>query len=206
MLQERINDFVTLFVVIDPIGTLPIFLATTASLKDDVRRKTAIFAVLFAFGVLLFFIAFGQHLLAHIGIPLRAFQIAGGVVLFVFALHMVLGPDDSPTASKGKVDPVEVAIHPVAIPAIAGPGAMLAVVLLTDSSRYDVTDQIMTSVMLGLVLLVQLALLLAAGPIARRIGRGGANIIRRVMGMILAAVAANMSLTAVGGWLSLPKL
>jgi multiple antibiotic resistance protein len=206
MLQERINDFVTLFVVIDPIGTLPIFLAATASLKADVRRKTAIFAVLFAFGVLLFFIAFGQHLLAHIGISLRAFQIAGGIVLFVFALHMVLGADESPTANKGKVDAVEVAIHPVAIPAIAGPGAMLAVVLLTDSSRYDVTDQIMTSMVLAVVLAVQLFILLLASPVARLIGKGGANIIRRVMGMILAAVAANMSLTAIGDWLKLPPL
>jgi multiple antibiotic resistance protein len=205
-LQERINDFVTLFVVVDPIGTLSIFLAATASLKAGVRRRTAILAVMFAFGTLLFFIVVGQYLLAAMGIPLRAFQIAGGLVLFVFALNMVLGETAGDPARKGRVDPVAVAINPIAIPAIAGPGAMLAVVLLTDNDRFDVADQIFTSIALAAVMAIQLVILLLASPIARVIGAGGANIIRRVMGIILAAVAANMSLSAVVDWLGLPKL
>lgn len=205
-MQERINDFVTLFVVIDPIGTLPILLAATAGMKADARRKTALLSVLFAFGTLLFFIVAGQHLLNAMGISLRAFQIAGGAVLFVFALHMVLGDDSKPAAKAKKADPVSVAIHPVAIPAMAGPGTMLAVVLLTDNDRFDVTDQVLTSLMLAVVLAIQLVLLLLASPIARVIGTGGANIVRRVMGIILAAVAAKMSLSAVGEWLGLPAI
>jgi multiple antibiotic resistance protein len=205
-MQDRINDFVTMFVVIDPIGTLPIFLAATATLKPDIRRRTAILAVLFAFGTLLFFIAAGQYLLEAIGIPLRAFQIAGGIVLFVFALSMALGDDTETEKRKGRADPIAVAINPIAIPAIAGPGAMLAVVLLTDNNRFDVVDQVLTSVKLAAVLAVQLIILLLAGPIARVIGAGGANIIRRVMGIVLAAVAANMSLSAIADWLALPKL
>jgi multiple antibiotic resistance protein len=205
-MQDRINDFVTMFVVIDPIGTLPIFLAATATLKPDIRRRTAILAVLFAFGTLLFFIAAGQYLLEAIGIPLRAFQIAGGIVLFVFALSMALGDDTETEKRRGRVDPIAVAINPIAIPAIAGPGAMLAVVLLTDNDRVNVVDQVVTSASLAAVLAVQLVILLLAGPIARVIGAGGANIIRRVMGIVLAAVAANMTLSAVADWLSLPKL
>ena len=205
-MQERINDFVTLFVVVDPIGTLSIFLAATASLKAGARRQTAFLAVMFAFGTLLFFIVAGQYLLAAMGIPLRAFQIAGGLILFVFALNMVLGETAQNSARKGRVDPVAVAINPIAIPAIAGPGAMLAVVLLTDNDRFDVTDQIFTSITLAAVMAIQLVILLLASPIARLIGAGGANIIRRVMGIILAAVAANMSLSAVVDWLGLPKL
>jgi multiple antibiotic resistance protein len=205
-MQDRINDFVTMFVMIDPIGTLPIFLAATATLKPDIRRRTAILAVLFAFGTLLFFIAAGQYLLEAIGIPLRAFQIAGGIVLFVFALSMALGDDTETEKRKGRADPIAVAINPIAIPAIAGPGAMLAVVLLTDNNRFDVVDQVLTSVTLAAVLAVQLIILLLAGPIARVIGAGGANIIRRVMGIVLAAVAANMTLSAIADWLSLPRL
>ena len=205
-MQEHITDFVTLFVVIDPIGSLSIYLAATATMKPVPRRRVAVFSVLAAFGVLVFFIVAGQLLLGAMGIPLRAFQIAGGIVLFLFALTMVLGSDTEEPKRKRQGDPIAIAIYPVAIPAIAGPGAMLAVVLLTDNDRFDLADQMTTTLALALVLAVQLVIFLAAGPISRAIGAGGANIIRRVMGMILAAVAVNMALTAVVDWLGLPAL
>ena len=206
-MQDRITDFVTLFVVVDPIGSLPIFLAATATLTAAARLRAALLSVLIAFGVLLFFVVGGQFQLDAMNISLRAFQIAGGIVLFLFAVTMVLGSEHAqPAGPPRSADVVSLAIFPVAIPSIAGPGAMLAVVLLTDNERLAIADQATTVAALALVLVMQLAILLLAEPIARLIGDGGANVVRRVMGMILAAVAANMALTALGDWLGLPKL
>src|SRR5204863_9080543 len=86
--------------------------------------------------------------------------------------------------------------YPLAVPAIAGPGTMLTVMLLTDNGRFSVSQQAMTTVVVVAVLLVQYVLLLAAQPVSRLIGKGGANVIRRVMGMVLASVAVNAVLTA----------
>ena len=98
------------------------------------------------------------------------------------------------------------AVYPLAIPKIAGPGAMLAVVLLTDDERYNLPGQMMTVSLLALVLVMTFLILLAAGPISRWIGTAGVSVISRVMGMLLAALAVTLVLGALGEWLSLPKL
>ena len=206
MWQERLTEFVTLWVMIDPLGSLSVFLATTAGLDPSGRRKAAVVSVLVAFLVLVFFIVAGQFLLVAMGIGLYSFQIAGGIVLFLFALQMVhgsvaTGPDPAPARGG-----LELAVYPLAIPSIAGPGAMLAAVLLTDNDRHDIPDQALTVAVLAVVLVATLVLFLLAEPVARLIGKSGANIIGRVMGMVLAAVAVDMVLKALIGWLGLPKL
>lgn len=99
-----------------------------------------------------------------------------------------------------------IAVYPLAIPKIAGPGAMLTIILLSDDDRFDLVGKTTTVGMLALVLAIQFVVLLAAAPIIRVIGTTGANVIGRVMGMLLAALAVGMVLTAVGDWLNLPKL
>ena len=139
------------------------------------------------------------------GISIRAFQISGGILLFVIALDMVRG--QSLSSGHGKEQgSMALAVYPLAIPKIAGPGAMLAVVLLTDDERYNLPGQMMTVGLLALVLVIAFLILLAAGPISRWIGTAGVSVISRVMGMLLAALAVTLVLGALGEWLSLPKL
>jgi multiple antibiotic resistance protein len=206
MLQERLTEFVTLWVMIDPLGSIPVYLAVTSHLDASTRRQAAFLSVGVAFLVLLFFIVAGQILLVSMGIALKSFQIAGGIVLFLFALQMIHGtvaPDHSPTKTTSGL---EHAIYPLAIPSIAGPGPMLSVVVLTDNARHNIPDQTLTVVVLAVVLVLTLILFLLAEPLARLIGKAGANIIGRIMGMVLAAVAVDMVLGTLADWLKLPPL
>ena len=182
------KDLITLVAVVDPIGTIPIYLTATMGMSAAAQKKVAIRATLIAAGVLTAFIVAGQIVLDAMGISLSAYQVAGGIVLFLFALQMVFDPGDKAQdadLSKGQ----DVAVFPVAIPSMAGPATMMAVVILTDNSRFNVMEQAQTSLELYAVLLLTLGLMLAASPIQRLIGDGGVNIVRRVMGLILAALA-----------------
>ena len=208
MSQKLLHDFVTLFVVLDPVGMLAIFVAICADLTPAEQRKAAILGVLYSFVTLLFFIVVGELLLIQMGIPLPAFQIAGGILLLLLGIEMSLGAAAPGVGFTGIKDGGihSLSVYPLAIPAIAGPGAMLTVVLLTDNRVFEIWDQALTVAALGLVLLVFLLILLAANPIMRVIGIGGANVLRRVMGILLSAIAANMVLSAIQGWLDLPTL
>ena len=182
------KDLITLIAVVDPIGTIPIYLTATAGMTAAAQRRVAIRATFIAAGVLTAFIVVGQIVLDGMGIALASYQVAGGIVLFLFALQMVFDPGDKvddADLSQGR----DVAVFPVAIPSMAGPAAMMAVVILTDNSRFNVMEQAQTAVEMYLVLGLTLLLMLAASPIQRLIGDGGVNIVRRVMGLILAALA-----------------
>ena len=204
MWHERLTEFVTLWVVIDPLGSLSVYLAVAAGHDISTRRKMAFVAVGVAFLLLLFFVVAGQVLLIAMGIGLHSFQIAGGIVLFLFALQLIRGTlsTDSPRAN---VDGgLELAVYPLGIPAIAGPGAMLSVVLLTDNERNAIHEQALTVAVMALVLVLTLLLFLLADPVAWLIGKSGASIISRIMGMLLAAVAVDMVPRALSAWLQLP--
>jgi multiple antibiotic resistance protein len=202
--EERLSEFVTLFIVINPLGTLPVFLAMTGGLDAAIQRRIAITAVVVSFVVLLFFIVAGGFLLHNLGISIRAFQIGGGIVLFLVALDMVRGAGPGAAGGPAPQSPTAIAVYPLAIPKIAGPAAMLTVVLLTDDDRFDLPQ--MTTGVLVLVLAITLGLLLAAGPISRLIRESGANVISRVLAMLLIALAVQTILSGFGHWLALPKL
>ena len=123
------------------------------------------------------------------GIPLSAFEIAGGIVLFLFALTMIFGEGKARSELRMAKSVTETAIFPLAVPSIASPGAMLAAVMLTENDRYTLVEQATTTGIMLSVLGITLILLLAAAPIHKIIGNGGANIVSRVMGLILASVA-----------------
>lgn len=211
-----IHQFVTLWAVIDPVGTVPVFLAVTAGLSISQQRKIAALATLTAAGVLLFFIVAGQALLESMAIPLSAFQIAGGIVLFLFALTMIFGegkpegekhlldePPDKPVAAATRQVHTNHAIFPLAMPSIASPGAMLAVVLFTDNRQFNLIEQSTTASLMLLVIFITFLLLLVASFIHRIIGDAGASIISRVMGLILCAVATNSILEGIAAYFSL---
>ncbi|MGL4564609.1 MAG: MarC family protein [Halioglobus sp.] len=193
-----VREFIALWVVIDPIGSIPVFIAVTAGLSAAAQRKVAIKAIIVSAAILLFFLVGGQVLLEALDIHLAAFQIAGGIVLFLFALTMIFG-ESKVEEEKRQIDPNagDLAIFPLAVPSIASPGAMLAVVMLTDNHRYSVTEQVFTAATMLTVLGFTLLLFFMAAPILRVIGSSGASIVSRVMGLILASVAVDNILRAV---------
>jgi multiple antibiotic resistance protein len=206
MWQERLNEFVTLLIVVNPISALPVFLAVTSGFDTAKQRRVAVIAVLASFGVLVLFIIGGGFVLDKMGISLRSFQIAGGIILFLVALDMVRGSSQVPAGGGTGDQATAVAIYPLAIPKLAGPGTMLTVVLLTDDHRFDFGELSLTTAVLAVVLVITLAILLLAAPISRLIGNAGSSIIGRVMGMILVALAVHTVLSAFAAWLGLPKL
>ncbi|KAB7694162.1 MarC family protein [Plesiomonas shigelloides] len=191
MFESLIVQFVVLWAVIDPIGSIPVYLSKTASLSALDRRRVASKAILVSTGILLFFLIAGQLLLEAMQIPLSAFQTAGGLVLLLFALTMIFGESKPEQEMQMDYDISDLAVFPIAVPSIASPGAMMAVVMLTDNHRFSIVDQALTAlVMLG-VLVITYLLLMSASRIQKVIGRTGASVISRVMGLILAAVAVN---------------
>ncbi|UWQ95680.1 MarC family protein [Rhodobacteraceae bacterium M385] len=189
------REFITLIVVVDPIGSLPVFLFATASVPVALHRQYAIRAVLVAGVVLYGFLIGGQVLLEAIGLRLGSFQIAGGVILFLFALTMIFGePKAAREIEEAERDHLAGAVFPLAMPSIASPGAMLAIVILTDNHTNPVSDQAVTAGLLFVVLLITLGVLLMAGRLSRVIGSSGSSVVSRVMGIILATVAVDATL------------
>ena len=191
-LTATAREFITLFVVIDPIGSVPVFLFAVQSVPPRLHSRFALRAVAIAALVLLSFLVAGQLLLEALGLRLGSFQIAGGIVLFLFAMTMIFG-DSKPVAEieAAERDHLSGAVFPLAMPSIASPGAMLAIVILTDNDTTPLTEQIVTAAMLIVVLVVTLVLLLAASAIHRLIGSTGASVISRVMGIVLATIAVD---------------
>ena len=188
--QDAISQFVLLWAVIDPIGTVPVFIAATAERTAAEQRRIALMATVTAAGILLFFIVAGELLLVAMGVPLLAFQIAGGIVLFLFALTMIFGESKPEGEAKMLRSAQDTAVFPLATPSIASPGAMMAVVLLTENQTSTLLDQLLTAVIMLLVVGMAFGLMLIAEKVLRLIGGGGASIVSRVMGLILASVAA----------------
>ncbi|MEV8468760.1 MarC family protein [Fluviibacterium sp. DFM31] len=203
MFETLLEEFITLWVVIDPIGTIPVFIAVTSALTAVQRRKTALVACLVSAAILMFFLIFGQLLIDALGIGLLSFQVAGGIVLFLFALTMIFG-ESKPETDRKSVDLEDEiaserpspAVFPLAVPSLASPGAMLAIVILTDNHRFSVADQTITAGVMLLIVAIAYVCMRLADPIIRLIGISGSAVVSRVMGMILASVAANAVLSA----------
>jgi multiple antibiotic resistance protein len=187
-----LREFITLLVVIDPVGTIPVYLVAVASVPAHLHRRFALRAVAIATLVLLAFLIGGQVVLETLGLRLGSFQIAGGIILFLFALSMIFG-DSKPQVeiAEAERDHLSGAVFPLAMPSIASPGAMLAIVILTENSSNTLAEQATTAALLVLVLSLTLILLLAATFVHRLIGDTGASVISRVMGIILATIAVD---------------
>jgi len=194
---DYISVFIFFFAVIDPVGTVPVFIAATSQFDEKEKRKIALQAAGAAALILLFFIIAGEVILTAIDIPLPAFEIAGGIVLFLFALTMIFGDSKPDTEVQLVKDGTETAIFPLAVPSLASPGAMLAAVLLTENSSFSLFQQAQTAGVMISVLFIAFILMLAASWIHRFIGNSGASIISKVMGMILASVATNSVLSGI---------
>lgn len=194
MLEHILTTFVTLFVIIDPIGSVPVFIGLTGAYTPARRREVARKAILVAGGVLLFFALLGQILFDAIGVRLVSFEIGGGIVLFLFGVKMIFDkPEGIDLPPENHHD---VAVFPLAIPSIAGPGAMLGVVVSANNPTYNFGHQMVATATLLVVLAITYGMLRASDWINRWLGRTGALILSRVMGIIVVAIATETVLKA----------
>lgn len=201
------SAWVTLFVVVDPVAAVPVFLAMTTGDSAAARRLTARRAALVAAGILAVFAVFGGLVFRLLGVSLAAFQIAGGLLLLLLATDMLRAE-----RSRQRTTPEEVAegavkddvsVFPLAIPMLAGPGATSAVMVLSARSG-DVPHSIAFGAALTLVVLATYLILRASSRIADKLGKTGLNVLQRVMGLVVAAFAVEFVLSglkqAFPGW------
>ncbi len=188
-----ISAFVTFFVVIDPPGCAPIFASLTSGAPVSHRRTMAIRSVLVAASILLAFAIFGEAFLGALGISLDAFRIAGGIMLFIIALDMVF--EKRTERNESRVQDVmahvheDISIFPMGIPMIAGPGSIASAMLLTSRAQ-GLTQSLLVLGALASVLVLTLISLLLAGPLMALFGYRLEAMITRILGVILAALAA----------------
>ncbi len=187
--------FVTLFVIMDPPGTVPIFIALTSSMTADQRIRAARQAVLVAFGVIVAFAVFGRALLGYLHVSLPALQGAGGLLLLLVALELLTGKDELPMSAQG----VNVALVPLGTPLLAGPGAIVATMVFVEQAE---TAPDYVAIGLG-VLLVHVSLWLVmrfAGRIRRLLGQSGTTLVTRIAGLLLSAIAVQLVANSVRGF------
>ena len=194
MSELFISALVTFFVVIDPPGCAPIFASLTAGTPAAHRRAMAFRSTLVASVILLLFGAFGEKFLGAMGISLDAFRIAGGIMLFMIAIEMVFEKRTERRESRAEdvmANPAhdDISIFPMAIPMIAGPGSIASVMLLSARST-GIEQSLTVFAALATVLLITLLSLLAAGPLMKALGYKVEAMITRILGVVLAALAA----------------
>ena len=197
-MSEFLNYFVVLFVVIDPIGVAAIFSALAHGESATHRRTMAWRGTLIAGGVLIVFTLLGDRLLRVLGISVAAFEIAGGVLLFLLAVDMVFARHSglrSTTAAgqKEAEQKKDISVFPLAVPLIAGPGALTSVLLMVG---HEGGEMLVIGSLIA-VLLLTLAALWFSGRILALLGATGANVVSRVLGIVLAAMAVQF---VINGW------
>ncbi len=199
MLQTAIYTFINLVVIIDPVGVAAMFAGLTGRMEPPERRRIATRAVVIAGIVLLVFAVGGDYLLKALGISLPAFRLAGGALLFLIAIDMLLAGHAGfrsltrPEDAEARVSD-DLSVFPLAIPLIAGPGAMTSMVLLMGRAGGEPAQMLTVLLVLAGVLTLSFALLLAAARIVKILGVTGINVVARVLGIVLAGLAAQLIL------------
>ena len=195
--------FITLLVVVDPPGVVPIFVGLTKSETPKRRRKILLRAVVIAFGVALFFLLAGRAVLSYLGVTVQAFSISGGVLLFLTALPMLFGHRgglQAPEHEERDVVSDDISVFPLAIPLLSGPGAIATIILLTSQTGGDVRKLIAAAVAIAVVFIVSFIALYLGARLIAAVGEGSVHIATRVMGIVLAALAVQYVLNGISGY------
>jgi multiple antibiotic resistance protein len=210
--------FVTILVVVDPPGVVPIYVALTKDEQPSHRRAILIRAVLIAFGVALFFLIAGRAVLSYLGVTVHAFSISGGILLFVAAMPMLFGQRGGLQAPEGKERGArtmagkertartagqDISVFPLAMPLLSGPGTIATILLLTTQAGGDLKKLTAIGIAIGVVFLVSFVALYLGARLIRLVGEGGVHIATRVMGIVLAALAVQYVLNGVTGYYQL---
>jgi multiple antibiotic resistance protein len=195
-----VGAFVTLFVVIDPVGLAPLFVALTQGTGAAERRRIAFRAVAVAFGLLALFGLAGEALLAAIGIGMPAFRISGGILLFLMAVDMLFERRSERREKRANEDEGrDPSVFPLATPLIAGPGSLAAMILLAGQHTGDVVALIEINLVLAALLALTYVLFRAGNLIERILGHTGVLVTTRLLGILLAALAVQFVLDGLGG-------
>lgn len=194
-----ITTFATLFVVIDPPGLVPLFIALTQGMDPAHRRRLASRACVIAFGILLVFGIAGDTILGFVGISMPAFRIAGGILLFLTALDMLFERRTQRREGQKAEHDHDPSVFPLATPLIAGPGAIASVILLVGQSGSGWGGMVAVLALVALMLVVTFLFLLASPPLERLLGRTGTVVITRLLGMLLAALSVQFVIDGVRG-------
>ena len=194
MLDIVLQTFTTLFVIIDPLGLLPVLLALTPGVRAAERRRMALRGSLLAAAILLGFALVGERVLGLLGIGLPAFRTAGGVMLLLIALEMVFERrterrSRSADALKLVGGPDDISVFPLAIPLLAGPGAITSVMLLMARHQGDLGAQATVVAVLLVVMALCVVIFLLVEPLARLLGPTLTHVVSRLLGILLAALA-----------------
>jgi multiple antibiotic resistance protein len=189
MPEQLVSAFVTLLVVIDPIGMGPVFLGLTGGLDEAARRRIGLEASLIAFCVLAGAALIGDWLLARLGISLAAFRIAGGLLLFAIAFEMVFQHRAERERERAGRPGAAKATFPLAIPLMAGPGAITAMVLLAGRVGHAPVALAALIAITGVIMLACYLVFLSAAKLERLLGRQGEALLGRLLGVLLAALA-----------------
>jgi multiple antibiotic resistance protein len=203
LVQFALTGFVTLLVVVDPVGVAPMLVAVTREQSVEARRRTLLRAVIIAALVALFFLLAGRLLLSHLGVSVHAFAISGGVLLFATALPMLFGHrpvlqgPERGDLHPGAEDP---AVFPLAIPLLSGPGTIATLLLLANQARGDTLRTAVLVLITGAVFLLSWAILQAGERLLASLGTGGINILTRVLGLVLSALAVQYVLDGFSGY------
>jgi len=197
-----VDSLIILFVVVDPVGLAPIFAALTQGESPAAKRRLAIRGTFIAGAILVIFVLAGDSLLGALGIGMPAFQIAGGLLLFLLAVDMVFARHSGMRSTTEREHreaeaKKDISVFPLAIPLIAGPGALTTVLLMVGDQGDDPVVIGTVLAVLFVVLLVTLASLLLSSRLMSFMGETGANVVSRVLGVILAALAVQFVLD---GW------
>ena len=194
-LELATTAFVTLFVIIDPIGLTPLFVSLTSGMTARQRRGVAVRALVTGAAILAVFGIGGEFVLAKIGIGMPAFRVSGGILLFLTAIDMLFErrtPRREKTAEDD--DGPDPAVFPLAMPLIAGPGAMTTMILLVGQNSGDLTSQLTVYGVMLAVLIIAFLLFMTSGWMERALGHTGINLVTRLMGMFLAALSVQFVL------------
>lgn len=203
MIDFALSAFVTLLLVVDPVGLVPAFLAVSSGMDDKDKRAIVLRAPLIAASILVVIALIGNWLLRQLGIGIPAFQIAGGLLLFGVSYRMIFG--DRPHRDAREADKAmsehasDLAVFPLAIPLMAGPGAIATTLLLTGSAA----DATRLAVVIAITLLVCLLCMVSftfAGLIARSLGRTGNAVLSRLLGILLAAYSVQFVLNGIAAF------
>jgi multiple antibiotic resistance protein len=203
MTELALRSFLTLFVVVDPVGIAPAFLALVGERPGAEQKRVARKAIAVAGFVLFGFALGGDFLLGQLGISIDAFRIAGGVLLFRIAVGMVLASHQRETVEEEEEarSRQDVSVFPLAIPLIAGPGAMASLLILIGQAKGDVSKLAAVFGMTALVLGLTWLALRLSGQLGRVLRRTGVNVVTRVLGVLLAALAVQYVADGVRGLL-----
>ena len=191
MTALAIRTFLTMLVVVDPVGLVPMFLALSGDRTREDRQRVARRAVVTAGAVLFLFALGGSWLLQRLGISLGSFQVAGGILLFWIAVRMVFAEHERETKAERAEALVrsDISVFPLAIPIIAGPGALASVMILVGEAAQVPLGLATVLAMTALVLGLCFAALRLSDGLSRLLGQTGANVVTRILGILLAALA-----------------